>query len=134
MFRRIAVTSLYGSAMALALAFSTAMFAQAMAADNPMVAVPQKSVAQATVKHLMVARGDVRIDVLAQGSGPVIVILPSLGRGAEDYDFVAKPMVSAYYDHSPAVLEPALGQWATCRCTTWPPMSPWSSSMKAKAR
>jgi pimeloyl-ACP methyl ester carboxylesterase len=46
--------------------------------------------AQATAKHLMMARGDVRIDVLAQGSGPDIVILPSLGRGAEDYDFVAE--------------------------------------------
>jgi pimeloyl-ACP methyl ester carboxylesterase len=32
---------------------------------------------------------DVRIEVLAQGQGPVIVILPSLGRGAEDYDVVA---------------------------------------------
>ena len=32
---------------------------------------------------------DVRIEVLAQGSGPVIVILPSLGRGAEDYNVVA---------------------------------------------
>jgi pimeloyl-ACP methyl ester carboxylesterase len=32
---------------------------------------------------------DVRIEVLAQGSGPVLVILPSLGRGAEDYNVVA---------------------------------------------
>ncbi len=39
------------------------------------------------------ARGGVRIDVhievIAQGIGPVIVILPSLGRGAEDYNAVA---------------------------------------------
>jgi len=61
MFRTIAVTSLCGSEMALTLAFSTATFAQAMATDNPIVAVPQKSVAQTTVKHLMIARGDVRI-------------------------------------------------------------------------
>ena len=33
----------------------------------------------------MVDRGDVHIEVIAQGIGPVIVILPSLGRGAEDY-------------------------------------------------
>lgn len=46
--------------------------------------------AQAAAKHLMIARGDVRIDVLAQGSGPDIVIIPSLGRGAEDYDVVAE--------------------------------------------
>lgn len=37
-----------------------------------------------TVRH-----DDVRIEVLAQGRGPVIVILPSLGRGAADYDRVA---------------------------------------------
>ena len=30
-----------------------------------------------------------RIEVIAQGVGPVIVILPSLGRGAEDYNVVA---------------------------------------------
>jgi pimeloyl-ACP methyl ester carboxylesterase len=39
--------------------------------------------------HLMVDRGNVHIDVIAQGSGPVVLILPSRGRGAEDYDAVA---------------------------------------------
>ncbi len=39
---------------------------------------------QVTVDH-----GDAHIVVLDQGSGPVIVILPSLGRGAADYDQVA---------------------------------------------
>jgi pimeloyl-ACP methyl ester carboxylesterase len=43
--------------------------------------------------RFMVDRGDVHIDVhievIAQGVGPVIVILPSLGRGAEDYNVVA---------------------------------------------
>ena len=39
--------------------------------------------------RFMVDRGDVHIEVIAQGSGPVIIILPSLGRGAEDYDVVA---------------------------------------------
>src|SRR5712671_263592 len=37
----------------------------------------------------MVDRGDVHIEVIAQGLGPVLVILPSLGRGAEDYNVVA---------------------------------------------
>ena len=37
----------------------------------------------------MVAHGDAHIEVIAQGSGPLIVILPSLGRGAEDYNVVA---------------------------------------------
>jgi pimeloyl-ACP methyl ester carboxylesterase len=43
--------------------------------------------------RFMVDRGDGRIDVhievIAQGQGPVLVILPSLGRGAEDYNVVA---------------------------------------------
>jgi pimeloyl-ACP methyl ester carboxylesterase len=39
--------------------------------------------------RLTVDRGDVHIEVIAQGVGRVIVILPSLGRGAEDYDLVA---------------------------------------------
>ncbi len=34
------------------------------------------------------------IEVVSQGEGPVIVILPSLGRGAEDYDEVAAPVWS----------------------------------------
>ncbi len=42
-----------------------------------------------TEQHFMVDRGDVHIEVIAQGHGPVIVILPSLGRGAEDYGVVA---------------------------------------------
>jgi pimeloyl-ACP methyl ester carboxylesterase len=40
-------------------------------------------------RHVIVRHDDVRIDVLEQGRGPVIVILPSLGRGAADYDRVA---------------------------------------------
>ena len=39
--------------------------------------------------RFLVDRGDVRIEVIAQGSGPAILILPSLGRGAEDYTVVA---------------------------------------------
>jgi pimeloyl-ACP methyl ester carboxylesterase len=40
-------------------------------------------------RRITVEHGDVHLIVLDQGSGPVIVILPSLGRGAEDYDVVA---------------------------------------------
>ena len=49
----------------------------------------QAAVGDAVPKHLMVTRGNVSIDVIAQDAGPIIVILPSLGRGAEDYDIVA---------------------------------------------
>ena len=41
------------------------------------------------VQRDLVTRGDVQIETLSQGKGPAIVILPSLGRGAEDYDSVA---------------------------------------------
>ena len=41
--------------------------------------------------------GDGRIEVLAQGDGPVVVLLPSLGRGAEDFDAIAERLVNAGY-------------------------------------
>jgi pimeloyl-ACP methyl ester carboxylesterase len=41
--------------------------------------------------------GDGRIEVLAQGDGPVIVLLPSLGRGAADFDEIAARLGSAGY-------------------------------------
>jgi pimeloyl-ACP methyl ester carboxylesterase len=41
-------------------------------------------------RHFIVDRGNIHIEVIAQGTGPVIVILPSLGRGAEDYGVVAE--------------------------------------------
>ena len=36
-----------------------------------------------------VAYDDVRIDVIAEGSGPLVVLLPSRGRGSEDFDEIA---------------------------------------------
>ena len=53
------------------------------------IASAQSAEKQNTVRHVTVSRGGVRTEVLEQGAGPVIVILPSLGRGAEDYDVVA---------------------------------------------
>jgi pimeloyl-ACP methyl ester carboxylesterase len=46
------------------------------------------------VERRVVSRGDVDIEVLSQGSGPVIVLLPSLGRSGEDYDAVAAMLAS----------------------------------------
>ncbi len=43
----------------------------------------------------VVTRGDVRIEVLRQGAGPLIVLLPSLGRGAEDFDAIAARLAAA---------------------------------------
>jgi pimeloyl-ACP methyl ester carboxylesterase len=42
------------------------------------------------VVRKLVTYADVQIETLSQGEGPTIVILPSLGRGAADYDIVAK--------------------------------------------
>ena len=41
----------------------------------------------------MVTRGDARLDVLTQGTGPAVVLLPSLGRGAEDFDPIAERLL-----------------------------------------
>jgi len=38
---------------------------------------------------------DVRIEVMAEGRGPLVVMLPSRGRGAEDFDGVADELVKA---------------------------------------
>jgi pimeloyl-ACP methyl ester carboxylesterase len=45
-------------------------------------------------RHVIVSYDSVRIEVLEQGKGPAILILPSLGRGAEDYDRVAALLVA----------------------------------------
>lgn len=50
--------------------------------------------AAAQPQRFMVDRGTVQIEVLAEGKGPILLILPSRGRGAEDYDQVA-PLIAA---------------------------------------
>ena len=49
----------------------------------------------ATVARRLVPHGSARIELLAQGEGPRIVLLPSLGRGAEDFDDVARRLAAA---------------------------------------
>ena len=51
----------------------------------------------AAVAGTIVRRGDIQIEVLAQGSGPRIVLLPSLGRGASDFDRMAGMLAAAGY-------------------------------------
>ena len=49
-----------------------------------------------SVERLAVRRGDIAvIEVLAQGQGPLVVLLPSLGRGAEDFDPIAEALAAA---------------------------------------
>jgi pimeloyl-ACP methyl ester carboxylesterase len=46
----------------------------------------------------VIAHGDdVRIEVWAQGQGPLVVLLPSLGRGAADFDPIAARLAAAGY-------------------------------------
>jgi pimeloyl-ACP methyl ester carboxylesterase len=49
------------------------------------------------VSRTIVIRGDTRIEVLSQGAGPLIVLLPSLGRGAEDFDEIAVALATAHF-------------------------------------
>lgn len=48
----------------------------------------------AKLEHEVVTHGKVQIDVMRQGKGPLIVILPSLGRSGRDYDEVANQLVA----------------------------------------
>jgi pimeloyl-ACP methyl ester carboxylesterase len=57
-------------------------------------AVPARAQNPSAVERRMVSRGAVELDVLSQGSGPVIVMLPSLGRSGEDYNVVAAMLAS----------------------------------------
>jgi pimeloyl-ACP methyl ester carboxylesterase len=51
----------------------------------------------AALRPIVIERDDVSIEVLAQGSGPVVVLLPSLGRGAADFDPIAQRLADAGY-------------------------------------
>jgi pimeloyl-ACP methyl ester carboxylesterase len=44
---------------------------------------------------MIVTRGETRLEVLAEGHGPGIVLLPSLGRGAADFDPIAGRLAGA---------------------------------------
>jgi pimeloyl-ACP methyl ester carboxylesterase len=43
----------------------------------------------------IVAYDDVRIEVIAEGSGPLIILLPGRGRGSEDFNEVAAGLAKA---------------------------------------
>jgi pimeloyl-ACP methyl ester carboxylesterase len=45
----------------------------------------------------IIRRGEIEIEILAQGAGPRIVLLPSLGRGATDFDVMAETIAGAGY-------------------------------------
>src|SRR2546421_12855212 len=45
----------------------------------------------------LVRYGDVQIEVIVQGEGPAVVLLPSLARDSDDYDPVAEGLAAAGY-------------------------------------
>jgi pimeloyl-ACP methyl ester carboxylesterase len=49
----------------------------------------------AVMERKRLARGPGTIEVLAEGQGPCFVLLPSLGRGQEDFDDIASRLVTA---------------------------------------
>jgi pimeloyl-ACP methyl ester carboxylesterase len=53
------------------------------------------SPAQAEPARELISYDDVHIEVLAEGSGPLIVMLPSRGRGAADFDGIASRISAA---------------------------------------
>ena len=62
-----------------------------VAASAMIVTIP----AQAEPEWKIAFYDDIRIEVAAEGRGPLIVMLPSRGRGAEDFDDVAGELVKA---------------------------------------
>jgi pimeloyl-ACP methyl ester carboxylesterase len=50
---------------------------------------------QESFERRWVTRGEVRLEVLDQGRGPAMVLLPSLGRGAVDFDPMAESLAAA---------------------------------------
>ena len=50
-----------------------------------------------SITRRVIERDDVRIEVLAQGDGPAVVMIPSLGRPAEDFDDLAGRLAAAGY-------------------------------------
>lgn len=52
--------------------------------------------AETRTRHT-ITRGDVAVDVIDEGTGPLMVLLPSSARDSEDYDVVAEGLAKAGY-------------------------------------
>ena len=79
------------------------------------------------VTSTIVQRGDVQIEVLAQGSGRRIVLLPSLGRGAPTSMSIAEQLAGAGYRvlrPQPRGIGASRSPSLTRTCTIAPPTSP----------
>jgi pimeloyl-ACP methyl ester carboxylesterase len=68
-----------------------------------------------TTSSMMVTRGDATLEVLVDGTGPGIVLLPSLGRGAHDFDPIAARLAQAGFRvlrPQPRGIGRSTGPWA----------------------
>ena len=66
-----------------------------VAAASACLIASSAAAAHAEPVREFVAYDDVRIDVIAEGGGPLVVMLPSRGRAAEDFDEVAAGLAKA---------------------------------------
>ena len=76
-------------------AVSTRLIALVVALLMVGIAAVSGAFASGERKREMVRHGDVQIDVIVEGTGPAIVLLPSLARDSEDYDEVASGLAKA---------------------------------------
>jgi len=74
-----------------------ALFAAASIAAAIINPQAQQSATPPSRAHEVVQRGDVAIDVIVEGRGPLIVLLPSLGRDSEEFDPLAESIAAAGY-------------------------------------
>ncbi len=64
-----------------------------------------------TPQHSFVEQGAARIEVLTRGDGPLVILIPSLGRGAEDFDDLATRLAHAGF----RVITPQPRGWGASR-------------------
>jgi hypothetical protein len=84
--------------------FAVAIFSVILGCDAASSAV------QAPRTREIVTYDNVAIDLIAEGSGPLVVLLPSRGRDSEDFDEVAAGIAGAGF----RVLRPSAGPRARC--------------------
>ena len=85
------------------------------------------SAAQAERTHNIVTHDEVRIDVIAEGSGPPVVLLPGRGRDSLDFDDLAAGIAKAGF----RVLRP---QPRGAGRQPWPDAEPDAARFSARYR
>ena len=63
-----------------------------------------------------------------EGTGPIVLMIPSLGRGASDFDDLSRRLVAAGFTSvrpDPRGIGRSTGRWTASPCTTSPPMRRW---------